>query len=209
MQPEQCAVFSTWQIWKDKLRFFSSVKNWKSGFFFFLASPGGKNRKGFFLVENIPACAIELVRNKLKVVRILQPVLAICRLHHPREAHHWSSSHSVPYHTALHPTAGLQHEIIHCSYIELEATVGFAGILCSKGCHLPVHQFSFCFLVLVKIVWQMNKEHWTLHNKRLTSRALHPLLVDATRHPSVVAIGTWYLLPSSSSGPATPTGTGM
>ncbi len=44
---------------------------------------------------------------------------------------------------------------------------------------------------------------------QLTIRALHPLLVDATRHPSVVAIGTWYFVPSIRSGPATPTGTGM
>ena len=43
----------------------------------------------------------------------------------------------------------------------------------------------------------------------LTERALQPLLVLATRQPSVVAIGTWYICPSSSRGPATPTGMGM
>lgn len=40
------------------------------------------------------------------------------------------------------------------------------------------------------------------------SRALAPRLVEATRQPSVVAIGTCIIRPSSSRGPATPTGTG-
>ena len=43
----------------------------------------------------------------------------------------------------------------------------------------------------------------------LTLNALHPLLVLATRHPSVVAMGTIYSSPSRTRGPATPTGTGI
>lgn len=43
----------------------------------------------------------------------------------------------------------------------------------------------------------------------LTHIALHPLFVLATRHPSVVAIGTWNSLLSKNSGPATPTGIGI
>ena len=43
----------------------------------------------------------------------------------------------------------------------------------------------------------------------LTINALQPLLVLATRAPSVVAMGTWYCTPSSRRGPATPTGKGM
>ncbi|KAH3659985.1 hypothetical protein OGAPHI_007190 [Ogataea philodendri] len=39
--------------------------------------------------------------------------------------------------------------------------------------------------------------------------ALQPLMVDATRHPSVVAIGMWYGTLSMIIGPATPTGNGM
>ena len=38
--------------------------------------------------------------------------------------------------------------------------------------------------------------------------ALQPRRVDAISVPSTVAIGTWYELPLSSSGPATPTGSG-
>ena len=43
----------------------------------------------------------------------------------------------------------------------------------------------------------------------LTIKALHPLLVLATRQPSVVAIGMWYSFPFKRRGPATPTGNGM
>ena len=43
----------------------------------------------------------------------------------------------------------------------------------------------------------------------LTIKAPHPLLVLATRQPSVVAIGMWYSFPFKRRGPATPTGNGM
>ncbi|KAH3670242.1 hypothetical protein OGATHE_003055 [Ogataea polymorpha] len=39
--------------------------------------------------------------------------------------------------------------------------------------------------------------------------ALQPLIVEATKHPSVVAIGMWYGTPSIIMGPATPTGIGI
>ncbi|KAH3682701.1 hypothetical protein WICPIJ_006329 [Wickerhamomyces pijperi] len=39
--------------------------------------------------------------------------------------------------------------------------------------------------------------------------ALQPRMAEATRQPSVVAIGMWYGLPSMIKGPATPTGRGM
>jgi len=51
---------------------------------------------------------------------------------------------------------------------------------------------------------QRRQDNWGL-----TLKALQPLLVLATRQPSVVAMGTMYCRPSSSRGPATPTGTGM
>lgn len=47
------------------------------------------------------------------------------------------------------------------------------------------------------------------HRCLLTPIALQPLLVLATRQPSVVAIGTWNSFPSKHRGPATPTGMGM
>lgn len=48
-----------------------------------------------------------------------------------------------------------------------------------------------------------------IHKCLLTPIALQPLLVLATRQPSVVAIGTWNSFPSKHRGPATPTGIGM
>lgn len=54
-----------------------------------------------------------------------------------------------------------------------------------------------------------NSQHvWIKTNEWLTLTARHPRLVLATKHPSVVAMGTWNSFPSNSSGPATPTGTG-
>mmetsp|Transcript_1519 Transcript_1519/g.3035 ORF Transcript_1519/g.3035 Transcript_1519/m.3035 type:complete len:229 (-) Transcript_1519:135-821(-) len=43
----------------------------------------------------------------------------------------------------------------------------------------------------------------------LRAIALQPRLVEATKQPSVVAMGTMYCLPSRTRGPATPTGMGM
>ena len=43
----------------------------------------------------------------------------------------------------------------------------------------------------------------------LTIKALHPLLVLATRQPSVVAIEMWYSFTFKRRGSATPTGNGM
>lgn len=48
-----------------------------------------------------------------------------------------------------------------------------------------------------------------IYKCQLTPIALQPLLVLATRQPSVVAIGTWNSFPSKHSGPATPTGMGI
>lgn len=48
-----------------------------------------------------------------------------------------------------------------------------------------------------------------IYKCQLTPIALQPLLVLATRQPSVVAIGTWNSFSSRHRGPATPTGMGI
>lgn len=48
----------------------------------------------------------------------------------------------------------------------------------------------------------------TKQQQKLTESALHPRFVLATKHPSVVAMGTYNISPSNNNGPATPTGIG-
>lgn len=66
---------------------------------------------------------------------------------------------------------------------------------------VPKSLLIVCSRVYLKTGW--------IYKCQLTPIALQPLLVLATRQPSVVAIGTWNSFPSKHRGPATPTGMGI